>query len=102
MTSESRTPSKIPHRLEIFGEPSYNSLPSKVIMKPFRKQIRSSNGYAVFAYGYNTNAPVYTVETHVPGGHGRILHSFSGPYGRENAYKRFREYTDWHASPMNS
>ena len=39
-------------------------------MKPFRKQIRSSNGVAVFAYGFNTNAPVYTVETHVPGGHG--------------------------------
>ena len=71
-------------------------------MKPFRKQIRASNGVAVFAYGFNTNAPVYTVETHVPGGHGRILHSFSGPYGRENAYKRFREHTEWHASPMNS
>ena len=62
-------------------------------MNPFRKQIRSFNGYAVFAYGFNTKAPIYAVETHVPGGHGTILHSFSGTHGRENAYKRFRDYS---------
>lgn len=88
--------------MRICGAASYNSPPSEVIMKPFRKQIRSSNGVAVFAYGYNTNAPVYTVETHVPGGHGRILHSFSGPHGRENAYKRFRDYSEWHAFSSNA
>jgi len=71
-------------------------------MKPFRKQIRSSSGVAVFAYGYNTNAPIYTVETHVRGGHGRILHSFSGTHGRENAYKRFREYAEWQAFSSNA
>lgn len=59
-------------------------------MNIFRKLIRSDNGYAVYAYGFNTVSPVYTVENHVPGGHGAVLHSCSGQHGRENAFKRFR------------